>query len=99
MLAFAQGSAVPTDAQSTAVESTSSKIQTYEIVSIKPNKTGNSSGGMWFLPDGIELRNLNLYFLVRGAYGIILDSQVSGLPEWARSESYDYCGEGGCCHG
>jgi hypothetical protein len=80
MPAFRKESAVA-DAQSTTAESISSRAQTCEIVSIKPNKTGSSSGGMWLLPDGFEWRNVNLYSLVQGAYGITLGGQVSGLPE------------------
>lgn len=63
--------------------------QSYEIVSIKPHKPGSDSGGMSFLPNGFAWRNVNMYSLVQGAYGIIMDSQVMGLPGWARSDSYD----------
>ena len=86
--AFGQGNS-DAGAQVGAAESASGKVQTYEIVSIKPNKPGSGSGGMSLLPDGFEWRSVGLYSLVQAAYGIIMDSQVSGLPSWARSEPYD----------
>lgn len=65
-----------------------SEAQAYDIVSIRPTKTGNS-GGMATLPDGFEWRNATLSQLVRGAFGIVMDSQISGLPSWTGSDSYD----------
>jgi uncharacterized protein (TIGR03435 family) len=62
--------------------------QTYEIVSIRPNNSMRP-GGTASLPDGFEWRSVSLYLLVQAAYGIVMESQVSGLPSWARSDSYD----------
>lgn len=85
--AFGQGgSRVGQEAGST--EAASGKVQAYDVVSIKPSRTGDS-GGMASLPDGFEWRNANLWLLVQASYGIIMDSQVSGLPTWARSDFYN----------
>jgi len=41
------------------------------------------------IPDGFVWTNIPLASLVRAPYGIIIDSQVLGLPDWARWENYD----------
>ena len=38
--------------------------------------------------DGLVYMNVTLESLLRDAYGV-LDNQISGAPDWARSESYD----------
>lgn len=82
---------VPSQAQSraTAPEGTTAKAPEYEIVSIKPDKLGNRGGSMQSLPDGFRWINFPVASWIRGAYGIIMDSQVSGMPGWADSEPYD----------
>jgi uncharacterized protein (TIGR03435 family) len=87
MPAFAQET--PGGAQPKGTEGTSEKVHSYEIVSIRQNKTVNGAAGMRSLPDGFEWTNIPFESLVRGTYGIIMDSQVSGLPDWARRENYD----------
>ena len=87
MPAFAQGTSA--GAQPKGTQGASEKVHSYEIVSIKQNKTVNDPAGMRSLPDGFEWTNIPLESLVRGTYGIIMDSQVSGLPDWARRENYD----------
>ena len=71
-----------TASQAGAAENRISEVPTYAIVSIKLNKTARP-GGMAFRADGFEWENTPLYMLVQGAYGIIMDSQVQGLPSWA----------------
>lgn len=65
------------------------KSQSYDTVSIKPHKSGDSGGWMRGLADGFEWSNVSLYSLVQNAYDIQMESQVSGLPGWAKSEAYD----------
>jgi uncharacterized protein (TIGR03435 family) len=60
----------------------------YEIVSIKPDKSGNG-GGTQMLPDGDRWTNFPLVLLIRGAYGVSMENQIEGLPGWAQSENYD----------
>jgi bla regulator protein BlaR1 len=85
--AFAQEATATTNAQP-KVTRASDGVHGYEIVSIKPNKTGDS-GGMRRLPDGFGWNNIPLSSLVHGSYGIVMDSQVIGMPDWARWENYD----------
>jgi glucose/arabinose dehydrogenase len=61
----------------------------YEVVAIKPAKQGAQNGGWRSLPDGFEARDMPLRGLVYSAYGIIMESQVSGMPAWAESDPYD----------
>jgi uncharacterized protein (TIGR03435 family) len=76
-------------AQSIGTEGTSDNVISYEIISIKPHKADSNSAAMRSLPDGFEWINRPLSSLVWGSYGIIMDSQVSGLPGWAGQENYD----------
>src|SRR5579863_8966438 len=80
--AFGQASA-PAPADSSA------KTPTYEVVSIKPHKSGAGSGSLRTVPDGIRWTNFPIASLIHGAYGIVMDSQVVGLPGWASSDPYD----------
>lgn len=65
------------------------KVLGYEVVSIKPDKSGNRNGMWRNLPDGFVYTNMPLLNLVYSAYGVITDSQVTGLPDWVRSDPYD----------
>jgi len=65
------------------------EAETYEIVSIKPHKPGDDPGSMSSPPNGFEWRNVVLDSLVHAAYGIVMEDQVVGLPDWARSDRYD----------
>lgn len=73
----------------------SGKVHAYQIVSIKRNRDPSTDFGIRRLPDGHAWTNIPLSKFVRDAHGIIdvfgitMDSQVSGLPDWTRSENYD----------
>jgi uncharacterized protein (TIGR03435 family) len=75
--------------QSGAPAAAAVKVPTYEIVSIKQNKSGSGDGSWNRLPDGVRATNVPLQFLLYSAYDIIIDSQVAGLPDWADSDLYD----------
>jgi uncharacterized protein (TIGR03435 family) len=90
MPAFAQDVSPNAGAQTKGSQGVSNEAHTYEVVSIKPNKAGTlSAGGTRTLPDGFEYMNIPLSIFLKGAYGLALDSQVAGLPGWAREENYD----------
>jgi len=61
----------------------------YEIVSIKPDKSGSPAETMQRMRDGIRWTNFPVSTWVRSAYAVIMDSQIVGLPDWADSEPYD----------
>jgi uncharacterized protein (TIGR03435 family) len=65
------------------------KPLSYEVVSITPNKSANENSGWRSTSDGIVLTNTPLSWLVRNAFGIIMDDQLSGLPGWVDSDRYD----------
>jgi uncharacterized protein (TIGR03435 family) len=73
----------------TAAQDPSVKAPAYEVVSIKPANPGDRSSGWKDLPDGLDFRNMPLVALIYEAYGISSDSQISGLPDWVKSEHYN----------
>jgi uncharacterized protein (TIGR03435 family) len=63
--------------------------QAFEVVSIKPDKSGSPAETMQRMRDGFRWTNFPVSTWVRNAYGVIMDSQIVGLPGWANSEPYD----------
>jgi|SRR5580658_4538789 uncharacterized protein (TIGR03435 family) len=63
---------------------------THEIVSINPDKSGNNGARMQSLPDGFRWTNFPVVSLIRGAYAVSMDNQIEGLPDWAKSQLYDF---------
>lgn len=60
----------------------------YDIVSVKPSK---STTGHWSInarAATLQAENMPLTMLVANAYGV-RESQVSGLPDWAKRAAYD----------
>jgi uncharacterized protein (TIGR03435 family) len=67
---------------------------TFEVVSIKPNKSGPGPGGFHFLPSGqFVATNFTLPMLISSAYGgplqPLLPGQLAGGPDWIDSERFD----------
>ena len=62
----------------------------FAIVSVKPtNLSLHQQIDMRALPNGgITATAVTLHFLIKSAYGL-QDSQISGGPDWIRSEKYD----------
>jgi uncharacterized protein (TIGR03435 family) len=85
------GAATPlrSQANTAASQEAGSTPPAYDVVSIKQASPGDRDVGWKTLPNGFEFRNLPLALLIHQAYGITLDSQISGLPEWAKTERYD----------
>jgi uncharacterized protein (TIGR03435 family) len=79
---------LPTRAQQqTQNTSTISPDFKYEVVSVKPNKSGNF-GRTQITSDGLTMPNVSLQFLIQFAFGI-QDFQFSGMPGWLNSERFD----------
>src|SRR5690348_3515403 len=83
--------APPLDAQSRANDPKPS--QTFEVASIKPNKSLPSSRGAGFQRDGRFLaRNMNLRSLIAIAYGEprpLPNFQIAGGPDWLDLDGFD----------
>lgn len=60
----------------------------FEVASIKPNKTDDMRVMLRITPDGLSAVGVPLKFLIEFAYDI-KDFQVSGGPGWIDSEKYD----------
>jgi uncharacterized protein (TIGR03435 family) len=56
----------------------------YDAVTIKPDDTGH--GFFNLTPDSFSMGGMPAWVLIRSAYGVLLEDQVTGLPEWAKSE-------------
>jgi uncharacterized protein (TIGR03435 family) len=61
----------------------------FDVVSVKMHNPENQGSRMQVLPDGIRLLNLPLQDYIREAYGLVLNDQVVGLPNWANSGRFD----------
>ncbi len=85
--ALGQGSAAPSGAAATSATA-DVKVPVFDVVSIKPNKSGSGMVRVMFKPDGYSATNISLKMLILGAYGIKED-QLLGLPNWADSARYD----------
>lgn len=61
---------------------------TFDVVSVKPNKSASGGTRIMNTPDGYSTTNIPLSFIISNAYGIREDL-ISGLPGWADSAHYD----------
>ena len=80
---YAQTSSAPVNADG--------KPLTWDVVSVKQNKQLASAGSFYMRPDGLEINNLTLDSLFWSAFEIDIKSedQISGRPEWAKSDHFD----------
>ena len=67
---------------------TTVKLPAFDVVSIKPDKTGGGMIRVMNRPDGYSATNISLTMLIQAAYGIREDL-ISGTPGWAESTRYD----------
>ena len=71
-----------------------SNAPAFDVATIKPVQTGAlvSRMGLWNTPNGIDAAYMTVPWLIRIAYGstkLLLDDQVIGAPDWAKSERYN----------
>jgi uncharacterized protein (TIGR03435 family) len=84
-------SATPSSAQAQLPgqgASAAAPVYEYEVVSIKPNKSGSLIPGGAPSDDGINVSNFPLQFLILGAFGVSND-RIVGLPSWVSSDRFD----------
>ena len=61
----------------------------FEVVSVKPNTTGNSGWETTYTADSLRATNATLAALIRSAYGILLEDRLIGGPSWVRTARFD----------
>jgi uncharacterized protein (TIGR03435 family) len=83
MQAQAPGGALPPIAEANG------RPLAYEVVSIKRHKPWDTSASTQGLPNGYRSMNMPLSNLVFSAYVDTPGTDVSGMPEWAKTDSYD----------
>jgi uncharacterized protein (TIGR03435 family) len=64
------------------------KLPAFDVVSIKPDKSGGGMIRVMNRPDGYSASNISLKMLIQAAYGVREDL-ISGAPGWAESARYD----------
>jgi len=70
-------------------ETSPSTTPSFEVASIKPDKSGGRNVGLGMAPGGrFTANNVTLKLLMQEAYGV-KDSQISGGPAWINSEKFD----------
>ena len=76
----------PATQPASQADSTTAKLPTYDVVSIKPNKTGDGNYGIRTGDDSLTATNVSLKFLASMTYGIKPDmiSGISGRIDSAR---------------
>lgn len=69
-------------------QNTGARSLVYDVVSIKPNKSGNETATLLASRNGFIARSITLRSLIGDAYRVA-DHQISGAPDWLNSEKYD----------
>jgi uncharacterized protein (TIGR03435 family) len=86
-VAFLTGLAAQAHAQA-AVPSSQVAAPAYDIVSIKPNKSGSGGMSIGGGTDSFKGTNLSIAMLLINCYPV-RDDLISGLPGWTRSARFD----------
>lgn len=60
----------------------------FEVVSIKPNKSGTMMMRIMLTPDGIAVTGVSMHMLLREAFAVT-DNQLVGEPGWMSSDRFD----------
>lgn len=60
----------------------------YDVVSIKPDKTGSGNVNIWINDGNFTAANVSLKTLILSAWGL-KDAQIIGLPKWGDSARFD----------
>jgi uncharacterized protein (TIGR03435 family) len=64
------------------------KLPSYDVASVKPNKSGENMMRIMNHPDGFSCNNISLKTLIGNAYGIRQDL-ITGGPGWVDSTGFD----------
>jgi uncharacterized protein (TIGR03435 family) len=67
---------------------TAAQTPSYDVASIKPNRSGSSNSGTSTSNGNLTATNITLRSLIRNAYGL-QDFQIAGGPSWVDSDRFD----------
>jgi uncharacterized protein (TIGR03435 family) len=62
---------------------------TFDVASVRANKSGPQGTNIKVLPSGVNLVNVPLRAIIQLAYGIQQPSRLVGVPDWASAERFD----------
>jgi uncharacterized protein (TIGR03435 family) len=70
---------------------TPSPAPSFDVATIKPHTAGTRTSwiGITNTPDGVDASSITLTMLMQYAYGLKTLDQVSGAPDWAKTEHFD----------
>ena len=91
LLMLGQGYAQVRGAQTRNADSFA-QLPMFDVVSIKPNRSGAGGISLQFTADGFRATNAPLNMIIRQAYGVE-DDQILGEPNWVRSQRFDIEGK------
>jgi uncharacterized protein (TIGR03435 family) len=74
--------------RSPALPPVSVKTPAYDVVTIKPNKTGSGNVDVSFNDGNFDASNVSLRMMILNAYQLE-ENQLEGLPKWADSDRFD----------
>ncbi len=89
-LPFALSAQTAEAAQASAAvdKDASAALPAFDVVSIKPDKSGTMMMRIMFTADGISVTNFPVHMVLREALGIS-DNQLLGEPGWLNSDRFD----------
>src|SRR5207244_12456785 len=70
-------------------QTASAPLPSFEVASVKPNRSGDHSSHILLPPGRFIGRNVTTKWLIASAYKL-KDFQFSGGPGWLESEKYDF---------
>lgn len=75
-----------------ALAQESPKIPQFDVISVKPNKSGDNRIRIMMGDDYFQMDNVTLTMVVQNAFGL-KPSQVTGLPSWSNTDHFDIRGK------
>ena len=67
----------------------SAPLQSFEVATIKPSHTGDDQRNLMMSPGKFTMSGMPLTELIRFAYDLKSDTQLSGGPSWVNSDKFD----------
>src|SRR4051812_22256524 len=61
---------------------------TFEVASVKPSTAADDRFGLSIMPQRVKIENASLQLIISFAFDVWSNSQVQGMPDWARTERF-----------